>query len=66
MDGWTVEVDTDPVTGKCFQSEYYAGAEKMKVEQEQTYLGDVISDDGKHTKNVQARCNKGLGIITQI
>ena len=38
----------------------------MKVKQEQTYLGDVISDDGKHTKNVQARSNKGLGIITQI
>ena len=38
----------------------------MKVKQEQTYLGDVISDDGKHNKNVQARSNKGLGIITQI
>ena len=38
----------------------------MKVKQEQTYLGDVISSDGKHTKNVQARKNKGLGVITQI
>ena len=66
VDEWTVDVETDPVTGKCFQSEYYAGAEKMKVKKEQTYLGDVISDDGKHNKNVQARSNKGLGIITQI
>ena len=38
----------------------------MKVQQEQTYLGDVISADGKHGKNVKARSNKGLGIITQI
>ena len=38
----------------------------MQVKKEQTYLGDVISDDGKHTKNVQARRNKGLGVITQI
>ena len=38
----------------------------MKVKQEQTYLGDVISSDGKHAKNVIARKNKGLGVITQI
>ena len=38
----------------------------MKVEQVRTYLGDVISSDGNHTKNVQARKNKGLGVITQI
>ena len=38
----------------------------MQLKKEQTYLGDVISDDGKHTKNVQARRNKGLGVITQI
>ena len=38
----------------------------MKVKQEQTYLGDVTSSDGKHTTNVQARKNKGLGVITQI
>ena len=57
---------TDPESGTPTQSEHYAGVEKMKVKQEQTYLGDVISSDGKHTKNVQARKNKGLGVITQI
>ena len=66
VDGWKTEVETDPVTGKCFQSEHYGGMEKMKVKQEQTYLGDEISADGKHGKNVKARSNKGLGIITQI
>ena len=66
VDGWKVEVETDNKSGKSFQSESYGGRGKMQVKKEQTYLGDVISDDGKHTKNVQARRNKGLGVITQI
>ena len=32
----------------------------------ETYLGDIISSDGKHLKNIQARANKGLGITSQI
>ena len=59
-------METDEETGVCTQSEYYGGPEVMKVKQEQVYLGDVISTDGKHTKNVMARKNKGLGVITQI
>ena len=66
VDSWKVEVETDEETGVCTQSEYYGGPEVMKVKQEQVYLGDVISTDGKHTKNVMARKNKGLGVITQI
>ena len=38
----------------------------MKVKQEQMYLGDIISADGKHQKNIQNRKNRGLGIINQI
>ena len=33
---------------------------------EATYLGDIISHDGKNTKNVNSRVAKGLGIITDI
>ena len=66
VDSWKVKVETDMETGASSQYEYYAGLEKMKLKQEQTYLGDVISADGKHSKNVQARKNKGLGVITQI
>ena len=66
VDGWKVEVETNEETGVCSQAESYGGLEKMTVKEEQTYLGDVISTDGKHTKNVMARKNKGLGVITQI
>ena len=33
---------------------------------EDTYLGDILSSDGKNTKNVKNRISKGLGIINQI
>ena len=31
-----------------------------------TYLGDIISADGKNTKNVKNRINKGMGLLNQI
>ena len=64
--GWKVDVVTDPVTGKLSNREYFNGLEKMKVVQEQTYLGDLIASDGTHTKKVQQRSSKGLGVINQI
>ena len=38
----------------------------MKKVTEDTYLGDIISEDGKHTKTLQSRISRGLGIINQI
>ena len=39
---------------------------KMKEVKSDTYLGDVISSDGRNTENIKTRVSKGLGIITQI
>ena len=33
---------------------------------EEKYLGDIISHDGKNTKNIISRVNKGVGISNQI
>ena len=33
---------------------------------EDTYLGDILSCDGKNSKNISERISKGLGIISQI
>ena len=33
---------------------------------EDTYLGDVLSADGKNTKDISERISKGLGLISQI
>ena len=64
--GWKNVVVTDTESGVCSQSEFFGGLEKMETKQEQMYLGDIISNDGKHIKNIQHRKNKGLGTINQI
>ena len=33
---------------------------------EDVYLGDILSSNGKNTKNIKSRISKGLGIINQI
>ena len=33
---------------------------------EDTYLGDIISEDGKNAKNIKSREAKGVGIISEI
>ena len=38
----------------------------MKEKKDQKYLGDFISYDGTHTKNIQERRNKSYGVINQI
>ena len=63
---WKTDIISDPVTGECSRSEYFSGYEKMNQKDDQTYLGDVLSSDGSHTKNIQQRRNKGLGISNQI
>ena len=39
---------------------------EMKSVEYDTYLGDIISKDGKNTRNIQNRIAKGVGKITQI
>lgn len=38
----------------------------MEEVEEDTYLGDIISHDGKNTKNINNRISKGNGKITEI
>ena len=38
----------------------------MESVQYDTYLGDIISSDGRNTRNVRSRIAKGVGKITQI
>ena len=64
--GWKVEVKADAATGKCSKSERFVGQERMEIKEEQMYLGDIISSDGKHDKNIQSRKNRGLGKINEI
>ena len=38
----------------------------MEEKDDEKYLGDVISKDGRNLKNIQARVNKGKGIVRKI
>ena len=42
------------------------GEKDMENKQEEKYLGDVISCDGRNIKNVKARVGKGKGIVSRI
>ena len=66
MDGWKLEVVTDAGTGKVRQVESFNGSEKMGFKEEQSYLGDIISADGRNTKNIQNRIARGTGVICEI
>ena len=66
VNGWKIEVGTDPETGNSVQSNVFTGRGKIDLKQEQLYLGDLISADGSNTKNVKLRRNKGIGVINQI
>ena len=39
---------------------------EIEIVSEEKYVGDMISYDGKHTKNVNARRSKGIGICNEI
>ena len=63
---WKNEVIEDPQKGGYKMNEFFSGNVKMEDRKEQKYLGDLLSSDGTHTKNVQDRRNKGYGVIKQI
>ena len=63
---WKSKVVEDPLTGKYKMTEFFHGNVKMESKDEQKYLGDILSSDGSHTKNIQERRNRGYGIINQI
>ena len=63
---WKDVVVEDPKTGGFKITEYFGGNIKMEEKKEQKYLGDILSSDGTHSKNIQDRKNKAYGVINQI
>ena len=66
VDSWK-EVEKENVdTGILEIEDKFEGEEIMEEKSEEKYLGDLISKDGRNLKNIQARINKGKGIVTTI
>ena len=60
VDKWSLNHKDDNIEEICI------GKEKIQETNEERYLGDIISKDGKNLKNIQARISKGKGIIKKI
>ena len=46
--------------------DHFIGEETMEEKNEEKYLGDIISNDGRNIKNIKARVSKGKGINSKI
>ena len=66
VDDWKEVEMRNEETGIDEIEDICEGEEKMEDTQEEKYLGDVISSDGRNIKNVKARIKKGKGIVTRI
>ena len=66
VDSWEeVEVKNDE-TGITQIEDTFVGEELMEEKDDEKYLGDVISNDGRNLKNIKARIAKGKGIVSKI
>ena len=65
VDGWRVENVTEVETGKIEEKDEYDGLHAMEEVNSEKYLGDILSNDGKNTKNINARKNRGIGLVTE-
>ena len=39
---------------------------EMEIVKKEKYVGDMVTGDGKHSKNLDARRSKGMGVISEI
>ena len=63
IDMWKIQ-EVDQVDTGIIES---LGEEhKMEEKDHDKYLGDIFMNNGKNTKNIAARRQKGLGVIDQI
>ena len=62
VDNWK-EVDGIDEAGNEVIKDICVGKVKMEEAEEEKYLGDTIAKDGRNLKNIQARVNKGKGIV---
>ena len=65
VDNWS-EFEKKNEVGQEFIEDICVGQVQIEHSEEEKYLGDIIAKDGRNIKNIQARVNKGKGIIKRI
>ena len=66
LGGWEMKTVIEVATGKSSHEDIYNGIHKMEAVSSEKYLGDILSSDGKNLKNISARKDKGIGIVTKV
>ena len=66
VDNWKLKKQNDYFTGDENIEDEEDGKAKLDNIENEKYLGDIVSVDGKTKKNILARRNKGIGIVNQI
>ena len=66
VDKWEEFENQNGENGSLEIQEKYVGEEQMEETEEEKYLGDIVSKDGRNLKNIQMRVNKGKGILKKI
>ena len=66
VDNWAEIEVNDKETATTTIEDQFVGEEDMEDTEEEKYLGDIISNDGRNIKNIKARVNKGKGVVSRI
>ena len=66
VDGWKMKEVKEIETEEIVLEDEYNGKTKMEEVLEEKYLGDIVSHNGRNMKTIEARVNRGNGIINQI
>ena len=66
IDKWKMEETEEVETGVTSLEEVLDEAHLMEMKDEDKYLGDFIMNNGRNTKNIKSRRDKGEGNVRQI
>ena len=66
IEKWELKVVKDLDTGVLEIKDELNGEHTMETSEAEKYLGDIISNNGKNSKNIDARVAKGTGIVDNI
>ena len=66
VDNWKLKKTNEYFTMSENLKDEEGGQVKLDTVENEKYLGDIVSFDGKTKKNILARRNKGIGVVNQI
>ena len=66
VDGWLMDETDNKNTNIKDAEEKFNGEEEIIQTDNTKYLGQIISNDGTNTKNIENRAQKGIGLVNKI